>query len=50
MGCLYKRKYLKIQLCLKMWFSTLFDITWCVEAAIYEKTFYLSFYTFFSEV
>ena len=35
--CLYIDVCLKIQLCLKMWFSTSFDTTWYGEAAIYTK-------------
>ena len=27
----------KIQLCIKMWFFTFFDVTWYTEAAIYAK-------------
>ena len=36
-GCFYIHVCLRIQLCLKMWFSTSFDIMWCVEIAIYAK-------------
>ena len=35
-------KCLKIQSCLKMWFSTSVDITWYAEAAIYGKNLFLS--------
>ena len=39
-GCLYIHKGLKIQLCLKMWFSTSFYITWYVQAAYMQKVFF----------
>ena len=37
---------LKIQLCLKIWFSTFFDITWYAEAAICKKSSFVSFSSF----
>ena len=37
---------LKIQLCLKIWYSTFFDITWYAEAAICKKSSFVSFYSF----
>ena len=36
-GCLYIQVCIILQLCLEMWFSTSFDITWYTEAAIYAK-------------
>ena len=35
-------KYQKIQLCLKMWFSTSIDITWYAEAVICAKNLFHS--------
>ena len=46
MGCLYIRVCLKMWLCLKTRFSTFFDITWYVEAAICTKK--ISFLSFYS--
>ena len=47
MGCLHIHVSLKIQLCLKMWFSTFFDIMRYAEEVIYGKKFsFLSFYSF----
>ena len=37
---------LKIQLCLKIWFFTSFDIRWYAEAFIYPKNHLFSFYSF----
>ena len=43
MWIVYKHVCLKIQLCLKIWFSTSFDITRYAEAVIYADNL-LSFY------
>ena len=37
LGCLYTFVCLKIHLCLNIWFSTSFDITWFDEAVIYAE-------------
>ena len=37
---------LKIQLCLKMWFSTSVDIPWYAKVAIYAKHLSPSYYSF----
>ena len=42
MWIVYKHVCVKIQLCLKIWFSTFFDITRYAEAAIYTKIFFFS--------
>ena len=39
-------KCLKIQLCLKMWFSTSVDITWYAKVAIYATNIFPSHYSF----
>ena len=43
LGCLYIHVYLKIQWCLKMLFSTSFDITWCAKAEMYAKKIIFSY-------
>ena len=42
----YTHMCLKIQLCLKIWFSNYFFITWYAEAAIYAKNPFHSFCSF----
>ena len=39
-GCLYMHRDLNIQLCLTMWFSTSFYITWYLQAAYMQKVFF----------